>query len=290
MVQQSIHSDTVLGEVHLKVSDLERSLRFYQDVVGLRVLTQAANRAELTVDGIKPLVVLHEISTANIVPRRSAAGLYHFAILLPDRRSLGLSLRNLIDSGIHIGQADHLVSEALYIADPDNNGIEIYRDRPRESWTYDAQGNVKMATDPIDWDGLLKEAEGHPWTGMPVGTIIGHIHFHVSDLQKSKEFYCDILGFDIIANMSATMGALFISAGGYHHHIGLNVWAGIGAPPAPVDGTGLKYYKVVVPGEQELQRILANLRSGGYAVTEQNATWIVKDPSQIELRLTLQSK
>jgi catechol 2,3-dioxygenase len=286
---QPIHANTVLGEVHLKVSNLERSVKFYQDVVGLRVLTQTAGRAELTVDGVKPLVVLHEISAANIVPRRSAAGLYHFAILLPDRRSLGLSLKNLIESGIHVGQADHLVSEALYIADPDNNGIEIYRDRPRESWKYDAQGNVKMATDPIDWDGLLQEAEGHPWTGMPAGTIIGHIHFHVSDLQKSKEFYCDILGFDIVANMTAAMGALFISAGGYHHHIGLNIWAGIGAPPAPVDGTGLKYYTIIVPGDAELQRILANLQNAGISVTGDGAAWVVKDPSEIELKLITKS-
>jgi catechol 2,3-dioxygenase len=135
----------------------------------------------------------------------------------------------------------------------------------------------------------LKEAEGHPWTGLPTGTIMGHIHLHVSDLQKSKAFYCDILGFDIIANMSAAMGALFISAGGYHHHIGLNIWAGIGAPAAPVDGTGLKYYTIVVPDDDELQRILANVRNAGISVIEDNAAWVVKDPSEIEVRLLTKS-
>ncbi|MEK3913538.1 VOC family protein [Paenibacillus sp. FSL H7-0331] len=285
-MKDSIHPNTVLGEVHLKVSNLARSIQFYKEVVGLQVLDQTADSARFTVDGHQVLLAIQEV-TGAIVPRRSSAGLYHFAILVPDRKTLGLSLRNLIQSGIHIGQADHLVSEALYIADPDNNGIEIYRDRPRESWKRDAQGNYKMATDPIDWDGLLAEAGDESWTGLPTGTIIGHIHLHVSDLQQSKAFYIDVLGFTVELNGAANMGALFIAAGGYHHHIGLNIWAGVGAPLAPAEGTGLAYFTIVVPNQAELQAVIERVSQAGIAVTEANGDWALKDPTGIEIRLVV---
>jgi catechol 2,3-dioxygenase len=285
-MKDSIHPNTVLGEVHLKVSNLARSIQFYKEVVGLQVLDQTADSARFTVDGHQVLLAIQEV-TGAIVPRRSSAGLYHFAILVPDRKALGLSLRNLIQSGIHIGQADHLVSEALYIADPDNNGIEIYRDRPRESWKRDAQGNYKMATDPIDWDGLLAEAGDDSWTGLPTGTIIGHIHLHVSDLQQSKAFYIDVLGFTVELNGAANMGALFIAAGGYHHHIGLNIWAGVGAPLAPAEGTGLAYFTIVVPNQAELQAVIERVSQAGIAVTEANGAWALKDPTGIEIRLVV---
>jgi catechol 2,3-dioxygenase len=226
----SIHSNTELGEVRLKVSDLERSVQFYREVVGFQILLQQSGIAQLTVDGINPLLSLEEIPNAAIVPRRSSAGLYHFAILVPTREQLGLSLRNLIQSGIHIGQGDHLVSEALYIEDPDHNGIEIYCDRPRSTWKRDTDNNIIMASDPVDTESLLKEAGNKPWTKLSPETIIGHIHLHVQDLPSSKAFYCDILGFVMILDGSKLMGALFISAGGYHHHIGMNIWAGVGAP------------------------------------------------------------
>ncbi|GGG09596.1 VOC family protein [Paenibacillus abyssi] len=279
-------SDIELGEVKLKVSNLERSIKFYQEVVGLKMLNQEAKTAELTADGKNALLVLEEIPGAVVVPPRSASGLYHFAILLPTRKDLGLSLRNLIESGIHIGQADHLVSEALYISDPDHNGIEIYRDRPRETWTRDEKGNYNMATDPIDWEGLLEEAKGEAWTGLPAGTTMGHVHVHVSDLQKSKQFYCDVLGFDITANYMSRMGALFISAGGYHHHLGLNIWAGNGAPMPPVNGTGLAYYTIVVPDQEELDNVVGQLRNAGISAEEEAGAWFVKDPSGIQLKLT----
>lgn len=285
-MKDSIHPNTVLGEVHLKVSNLARSIQFYKEVVGLQVRDQASKSASFTVDGQKTLLTIHEVKGA-IVPRKSSAGLYHFAILVPDRKSLGLSLRNLIQSGIHIGQADHLVSEALYIADPDNNGIEIYRDRPRESWDRDEQGNYKMATDPIDWDGLLAEAGDEPWTGLPPGTIIGHIHLHVSNLQQSKAFYIDTLGFTIELDGAARMGALFIAAGGYHHHIGLNIWAGVGAPLAPAEGTGLAYFTIVVPDSTELQAVLERVHRAGIAVTTVDGAWELKDPTGIAIRLVV---
>jgi catechol 2,3-dioxygenase len=276
--------DIELGEVKLKVSNLTRSIAFYQEVVGLKVLNQDTASAEFSVDGNQVLLKLEEIEKAEVMPRRSAAGLYHFALLLPNREALGLALRNLIRSGIHIGQADHIVSEALYIADPDNNGIEIYADRPRETWKRDANGDYIMAADPIDWDGLLIAAGDKAWTGLPSDTIMGHVHFHVKNLEKSKEFYCDILGFDITVNASQ-MDALFISAGGYHHHIGLNIWAGENASSPPLNATGLAYATIIFPSHSSFEAILEQIQRAGIPINEDNKAWFVKDPSGIQLRL-----
>ncbi|WP_433944179.1 VOC family protein [Paenibacillus sp. SN-8-1] len=279
-----IHPATNIGVVKLKVSGLERSVAFYQEVVGLKVLNQQGNTAELTVDGIHPLVVLQELDQADVLPRRAGAGLYHFAILLPDRTSLGLSVRNLIQHQIPVGQGDHLVSEALYINDPDNNGIEIYADRPRETWQRDEQGHYVMTTDPVDIDGLLAASEGMEWTGLPVGTRIGHVHFHVSDLKKAEEFYCQVLGFDIVANYGGS--ALFVSAGGYHHHIGLNTWAGVGAPPVPENAAGLDYYELILPSLSEVEAVVQRLKESGNELQQKNGEWFAKDPFNIQVKLT----
>lgn len=273
----SIHPDSVIGQVKLKVTDLERSVAFYRDVVGLKLLKVDNQVAEMTVDGIRTLVILEEIPDGVVTPRRSAAGLYHFAILVPDRQSLGLSLRSLIASGIHIGQADHLVSEALYITDPDNNGIEIYADRPRGTWKRDANNEYIMAVDPIDWDGLLKEAGDGAWSGLPEGTTIGHIHLHVSDLKQARRFYCDVLGFELQAHMENS--ALFVAAGGYHHHLGLNVWAGIGTPLAATNASGLAYYTILLPNKTN------RLAEAGILVNNAGNHIAVHDPSGIEIHL-----
>jgi catechol 2,3-dioxygenase len=284
-MSQSIHADTVLGQLKLKVSDLERSIRFYKEVVGFQVLSQGAGTARLTVDGNNTFLILEEIPNAVIVPNRSATGLYHFAILVPTREQLGLSLRNLVTSGIHIGQGDHLVSEALYISDPDHNGIEIYSDRPRSQWQQNSEGYYIMGADPVDIEGLLKLAGDKPWTGLSAETILGHIHLHVSELPKSRAFYCDLLGFDMMLDASKRMGAYFIAAGGYHHHIGLNIWAGVGAPQPPVNGTGLAYYTIVLPSTEELNLTLEKIRNAGLSIASQDEYWRVKDPSGIEIRL-----
>ncbi|GKU76339.1 VOC family protein [Paenibacillus sp. L3-i20] len=288
-MSNKLHPSTKLGEVKLKVSDLERSLTFYQEVVGFRIFRQDDRIAKLTADGETVLLVLEEVPNATVVPRRSASGLYHFAILVPTRKALGLSLRKLLDSGIHIGQADHLVSEALYISDPDGNGIEIYRDRPRAEWEYDSQGYVKMSSDPIDWDGLLEEAKDSQWQGLQPDTTIGHVHFHVGDLHKAKQFYCDALGFDVEADLMRQMGAIFLGAGRYHHHIGLNIWAGAGAPPAPTNGTGIDYFTIVLPNDEELEKTVQSATQAGLAVEQGAGYWFVKDPSQITVRLVAHS-
>ncbi|MEK4998135.1 VOC family protein [Paenibacillus sp. FSL H7-0918] len=281
-----LQPDTQIGLVQIRVSNLERSLTFYQNVMGLSVLRQTGREVEMTADGQNVLLILREIENARVIRPNSVAGLYHFAILVPDRPSLGLVVRNLISSGIEVGQGDHLVSEALYIQDPDNNGIEIYRDRPKSEWKYDAEGHVMMSTDPVDVDGLLAASEGLSWNGLPAGTVIGHVHFHVGNLNKAKAFYVDLLGFELTANYGSA--AMFISAGGYHHHIGLNVWAGQGAPAAPADTVGIDYFTLILTNEEERNAVVERVRQAGYAVTEVNGNPTFQDPWNIGIRLVLE--
>ncbi|MCM3627109.1 VOC family protein [Paenibacillus glycanilyticus] len=283
----SIHPDTVLGAVKLKISSLAQSLRFYTEVVGLRILEQTDLTAALTADGKTALVLLEQIPDAIAAPeRRRTTGLYHYALLLPNRKELGLALKRLIAHRIPLGQADHLVSEALYISDPDNNGIEIYADRPRSEWKRDPNGDYVMATDPIDWEGLLQEAGEEDITkGLPPETIMGHVHLHTVGLPESKAFYNGLLGFDIVGDY-AQMRALFVSAGAYHHHIGLNVWAGIGAPAPSPQSTGLDYFTIVYPDSGALSSALERLLASGISVEQQDGTAFVTDPSGVRIKLT----
>jgi len=287
-VTYRLHPQVGLGEVKLKVSNLERSVRFYEEVLGFQTARRAERVAEMCAADGRVLLILEEIPDAIVVPPNRTTGLYHFAILLPTRRDLGLALRRMIDKGIEIGQADHAVSEALYISDPDYNGIEVYRDRPREEWTYEPDGSIHMVTEPIDWRGLLREAEGHEWRGLPEKTVIGHVHLHVGDLYQARKFYCEQFGFDMMVDVGRFMGALFVSAGGYHHHLGLNIWAGRGAPRPPANGTGLDYYTITFPDVQALQSTLDHLRANGIAVREQDdRSWRTEDPSGNGIRLRL---
>ncbi len=279
----TLHPDFTIGLVQIRVSNLERSLAFYQNVVGLSILRQTGPQVEMSADGQNVLLILREIEHAKVLRRNSVAGLYHFAILVPDRPSLGLVMRNLISTGIHVGQGDHLVSEALYIQDPDNNGIEIYRDRPRDTWEHDKEGYVQMATDPVDVDGLMDASAGLPWNGLPAGTVMGHVHFHVGDLGQAKAFYVDLLGFELTAHYGDA--AMFISAGGYHHHIGLNIWAGQGAPAAPVDAAGIDYFTLVLPSEEERTAVVERVREAGYAVDDTDGVPSFRDPWNIGIRL-----
>ncbi|MGM0749816.1 VOC family protein [Bacillus atrophaeus] len=274
----SIHEDTNIGYVKLSIRSLERSLQFYCGVIGFQVLKQTDTAAELTADGEHVLLVLEENPSAVVLPERTVTGLYHFAILLPDRKELGIAINRLIENGIAIGQGDHGVSEAFYLSDPDQNGIEIYADRPRSTWQRDAKGNYIMGTAPVDVEGLLAEAGDERKSLLPEGTVIGHIHLHVNDLKKAKAFYTDILGFDITGDY-AGMSALFVSAGGYHHHVGLNIWAGKNAPPKPTNASGLTYYAIVLPNKEELEKVADRLQNTGYSVEEKHEGLFVKDPA-----------
>jgi catechol 2,3-dioxygenase len=275
---------TQVGLVALTVADLDRSVAFYTDALGFAVLQQNWPAATLGVAGT-PLLLLAEHTGARPWPVY-ATGLYHFAILVPSRADLGRSLRRLLDLGYPMpGQADHLVSEALYLSDPDGNGIEIYRDRPPETWTW-AHGQVRMATDPLDIRGLLAEAERHdePWTGLRAGTRLGHIHLQVGDIAQAEVFYCDDLGFDVMARMPS---ALFVSAGGYHHHIGLNTWHSRGTAPAPAGTAGLRFFTLDLPNEEAHRAVVARIAAAGLAYTEAEPAVVVRDPWQNTILLQI---
>ena len=255
--------ETSLGEVALRVADLGRSLRFYTGPFGLRLLGRRNGLAVLGADE-RPLLRLIERPNARPKPH-SATGLYHFAVLLPDRAALGRLFLNLVKYGVPIeGAADHLVSEAIYLRDPDGNGIEIYRDRPREEWPM-AGPEVRMANAPLDFDGIVAAAGDRPWDGIAPEARIGHVHLQVSDLAEAERFYCRILGFNV---MQRWRGALFVSAGGYHHHIGLNVWSSLGGPPPPEDSAGLEYFEIRLPSAEDLARLKAVLSREGIEFAE----------------------
>ncbi|WP_413376098.1 VOC family protein [Paenibacillus taichungensis] len=280
-----IPATTHLGEVSLRISNLDRSIQFYTEVVGLKLLERSEKVATMTADGKQSLLRLEQLTDAVTMPVRSTSGLYHFAILLPDRKSLGLALRNLAESGIEIGQGDHLVSEAFYISDPDQNGIEIYADRARDTWKRDADNNYIMSSDPVDVDSLFALAANEPWQGLPARTVIGHVHFHVRSLEESRRFYTGVLGFDIVGNF-ANMSALFVSAGGYHHHIGLNIWAGTGAPVNPANATGIDYFTIIYDGKEQLEQAVEQLRQSNASIEQQGKDWLTVDPQNIRIRLT----
>ena len=242
-VHAQLSDNARIGGVRLQIADLERSLVFYRDLLGFTELSRQDGYAELAVPGApRALVTLVERRDARPVRPRSRLGLFHFAVLVPDRASLGSVLVHLGDRGVPLGMSDHLVSEALYLSDPDGLGIEIYRDRPRAEWPREGPDLV-MATDPLDARGLAAEPGAGVWQGMPAGTVIGHMHLHVDDLARAEAFYHGTIGFDVTVRRYP--GALFMSAGGYHHHLGVNTWARGASAPAPDDAQLLDWELVV---------------------------------------------
>lgn len=224
----TLPNDIRLGAVHLTVRDLERSVRYYRDALGMQLHHDHGEAAHMGAGG-DDLLVLHERPDAVQAPRRS--GLYHVAVLVPSRLHLAQVLQRLIDSETQLqGASDHLVSEALYLSDPDGNGIEIYRDRPRSSWPYQS-GSLQMAVDPLDIRGVLAELEADrtPGPGLHPGTVLGHMQVHVADIAVAEAFYTQAVGFEMIVRYGGS--ASFLAAGGYHHHLGINTWNGVGAPP-----------------------------------------------------------
>jgi catechol 2,3-dioxygenase len=281
---RAIDPATTVGLLSLTVSDLDRSVAFYTEAIGLALLDRDGTTATLGVAGT-PLLLLTERAGAKPWPREQASytGLYHFAILVPTRADLGRWVQHWLALGLPLGQGDHLVSEALYLSDPDENGIEVYRDRPRDEWHW-ANGQVQMGTGPVDIRGLLAEAEraGEPWSGLPAGTRLGHIHLQVGDIAQAATFYHDILGFDIVAAMPS---ALFVSAGGYHHHIGMNTWHSKGATLPPADMVGLRFFTVNFLTEEARQKALARIAAAGLPTTPVGDAVSLQDPWQNTLLL-----
>ena len=240
--------DLRLGPVHLQVSHLDRSLEWYQMVLGLRELGRDGATVHLGVRGAsEPLVRLESRPGTTPVRPGSRLGLYHYAILLPDRPALGRFVQHLSDIGARVGASDHLVSEALYLQDPDGLGIEVYRDRPRAEWRRDGR-ELMMATDPLDFPAVVASAQGAPWDGMPAGTVMGHLHLHVGDIARASDFYSRALGFDRM--VWRYPGALFLGAGGYHHHLGTNTWAQ-GAPSPGERDAKLLAWTIVTPDAEQ---------------------------------------
>lgn len=235
----------IIATITLRVKNLERSRAFYGDVLGLEPREgRDALTLPLFVGGSEaPIVRLVESPSASPKPQR-AVGLYHFALLVPSRPALGAVLHRLADRGIRLqGASDHHVSEALYLSDPDGHGIEIYRDRPRGEWTYTSSGELHMTTEPLDLNALAATSDGA--AGLADDTTIGHIHLHVSDLKLAEAFYAEDLGFDV--TVRSYPGALFLSTAGYHHHVGLNTWAGANAARPDDDTIGMVEFAVRPP-------------------------------------------
>lgn len=273
----SIHPRTRIGTVHLVIADLDRSVVFYCDTLGFKLHRREDSSAALGA-GDAELLVLHE--QPGVKPARGTTGLYHFAVLVPSRQALAHVLHRIVETHTPVqGFADHLVSEAIYLPDPDGNGIEVYRDRPPGEWPR-RNGQLEMATDPLDLDSLMSELDerAESWTGLDPTTVIGHIHLHVRDIAEAEGFYRGILGFDLTQRYGPS--AAFLSAGGYHHHIGINTWAGIGAPPPPPDAVGLRWFSIDLPDRAALDAVIGRLKAAGLAVETRPEGLFVRDPSQ----------
>jgi catechol 2,3-dioxygenase len=277
-MKNGLPSETCLGHVHLGVASMDLALHFYTQALGLTPIDRGDTTALLGPSGGDALVVISEQPGARPKPT-GTTGLYHYALLLPNRQDLArffLHIREL-DYPL-VGAADHLVSEAIYLQDPDGHGVEVYADRPRESW-YKQDGGLKMATHALDIQDLISEVENQnqAWQGLPGGTILGHIHLQVADLAEAADFYEEVLGFDM--NLTYGPQAAFLSVDGYHHHVGLNTWAGVGAPPPPADAATLRYVSVVLPGRTELERVHRRLLDHGVDVNENPEGLTLEDPS-----------
>ncbi|MFC7373509.1 VOC family protein [Fictibacillus iocasae] len=251
---------TYVSHVHLLVENVEQSLSFYEDILGFAVLEKKGGEAVLTLDGNKPILTLEQ--PEGVKPRQKrTTGLYHFALLVPSRKELAKTVQHLINVQYPLqGASDHLVSEALYLADPDGHGIEIYRDRDASEWPWNGE-QIMMATEALDVRGLLEEAVGESFKGLSKDTMMGHIHLHVANIEKSQEFY-GALGFQPVSRYGSQ--ALFVSTENYHHHIGLNTWNGEGAPAPELNTVGMKHYTMVFADEAARSEAITRLESHGF--------------------------
>ncbi len=282
--QNVLDPATHVGMVTVAVSSLERSLHYYQHGLGFAIKEQKEGLVLLGAATGSPILALFEQPDAQPQPAHST-GLYHFAILLPTRKDLGRFLTHLAESRTPLGgYADHLVSEALYLSDPDGNGIEVYRDRPRSTWTWD-KGNVNMASDPIDLKGLMAEGrqDTSAWSGLAAHTVLGHMHLRVANIPEGIQFYHGVLGFDIVLQMPS---ALFVSAGGYHHHIGMNTWESLNAPQPQHNAVGLRFFTIQLPDATALAQVVARLQAVNWPVEQHEVGVIIYDPWRNKLLLT----
>ena len=274
----SIDPGARMGAVRLAATDIEGMRDFYRRAIGLTELDSAEGIIRLGTEN-SPEALVELVGEPDAQPRpRGTSGLFHLAILVPTRADLARALQRVADARWRLtGASDHLVSEALYLSDPEGNGIELYRDRPREEWPV-RDGQLQMDTLPLDLDGVLRELRREDAEApMPPGTRMGHVHLNVGDLTAAEAFYSGALGFDV--TVRGYPGALFVSAGGYHHHLGLNTWAGEGAPAAPEGTRGLRQFEVLLPGGAQVAAEEDRLREAGFEPTQDEGGVRVTDPS-----------
>ena len=271
----SIDPGTRIGAVRLRVADLEGVREFYERALGLSETGAGEEEVARLGAGGRTLIELEGDPEAPGRPPRTT-GLFHLAILQPSRADLAKAIHRIAEAGARLsGASDHLVSEALYLRDPEANGIEIYRDRPREEWPV-RDGQIQMDSLPLDLDGVLGELRDAEVGPTAEETRRGHVHLNVADLGDAEDFYAGVLGFEV--TVRGYPGALFVSAGGYHHHVGLNTWAGEGAPPAPEGSRGLRWYEILVPAE-ELDALEGRLGDAGIEAKRDESGIHTRDPS-----------
>ena len=273
---------TRVGVIRLRVANLILMRGFYEDVMGLEPLQQDSRNAILGIDG-RPIVELISLPGGNFGANRP--GLFHLAILLPERAWLGAWLRHYLKAGYQLtGASDHLVSEALYLNDPEGNGIEIYRDRPRDQWKG-ANGEIQMATNRLDLQALFQESEIGEWTGkMPAGSRLGHVHLQVNDLGAALQFYRDVIG---LQRMVSYPGAEFLAAGGYHHHLGINTWNSAAAATRSEDLLGLDSFSLLLPDETARDKVVNDVSQNGIDLQIVNNIPVVADPAGNRLTLEI---
>jgi len=291
----SIAPATGVGAVHLAVTDGEQALAFYRDVLGLALLSRTGEEIRLGAGG-RELVVLTPGASRQVLDRTT--GLYHLALLVPDRRELARVVGRLMSLRYPNSPTDHVMTKSDYLWDPDGNGIEVYAESPEDGvfgfengmfMARDASGALRSGRDPIDLDALFGElrAGDRLDVGMPPETKMGHVHLHVRNLQEAVDFYHGLIGFDVMG-LAGRWGAAFVSAGGYHHHLGLNTWAGEGAPPAPVDAAGLRHFTIELPDEASLSQVAARLGGAGVPMSESSeGGWLLADPSRNRVHLSV---
>jgi catechol 2,3-dioxygenase len=275
---------TRIGAVHLVTATLEQQIDFYHTALGMKILQQSDLAASLGAAD-RPLIILTEVPGAKRV--RRATGLYHLAVRVPSRLELARTLAHLADTDAAFeGMANHGVSESLYLHDADKNGIEIYCDRPMDSWPRGAQGQLKMDTLPLDLDNLMDElaANDHPWDGLHPQTDIGHVHLHVSQLNDAQQFYQQVLGLTLTQHMAS--GVAFLAAGAYHHQVGINTWLGAGTPPPPPNSIGLRWFELCLPNQTERNKVAERVRAAGLLLEDTVGGLLVRDPSRNGVLLT----
>jgi catechol 2,3-dioxygenase len=283
----SIHPATKMGHVSLTVANLENQIEFYQTALGFKLHWREGNKAGLGASGTDLLLLTEEPDRKKY---RGVTGLYHFAVLFPNRRELAIAIRRLFELKYRNHPTDHIMTKTTYLDDPEGNGIELYCESPEDGTfivenndfvTRRADGTLSSGREPLDVEALFKHLKEDDRLDVPVPpeTRVGHVHLHVRNVQEAVDFYHGIIGFDVMG-MSSTFQAAYISAGGYHHHLGLNAWQGEGAPPPPVDAVGLRHFTVDFANQAALDEVIARVDQAGIPSNKTDEGLLLYDPSQ----------